>query len=151
MTRVFLRAAAWLSLAFILYATLSPIDMRPRDVMPVNIDRALAFCVMAGLFTLAYPRRWRAILVMSVAAAGLIETLQLLSPTRHAHLADALVKAAGAVAGVSMAAVANAVLRRRPLAATPAEDPVTLLWLDDEDDNSVESVITERSQRGESD
>lgn len=105
MMRKLLTFAAWLCLGGILFATVSPIGLRPRDVMPVNVDRALAFCIMAGLFTLAYPRRWLAILLLTVGGAALIETLQYLSPTRHAQLSDAMIKAAGAATGVAAARV----------------------------------------------
>ena len=111
--RLLIAAAAWLSLAFIVFATVVPIGFRPHDPFSVNVDRGLAFAVMAGLFVLAYPRRWRAVLVLNLAGAGAIEALQLLAPTRHAHLFDAAVKAGGALAGVLVAAAINHALRRR--------------------------------------
>jgi glucose-6-phosphate-specific signal transduction histidine kinase len=98
-----LKTAAWICLALVVFVTISPIGLRPRDVLPVDLDRALAFCIMAGLFSLAYPRRWLSILVLTVLGAMLIEALQTLSSTRHAHLADAMVKAGGAVVGVLLA------------------------------------------------
>lgn len=98
-----LKIAAWICLALVVFVTMSPIGLRPHDVLPVEFDRALAFCIMSGLFTLAYPRRWLSILVMTVLGAMLIEALQTLTSTRHAQLADALVKAGGAVAGVLLA------------------------------------------------
>jgi hypothetical protein len=98
-----LKIAAWICLALIVFVTISPIGLRPHDFLPVDFDRALAFCMMAGLFTLAYPRQWLSILVMTVLGAMLIEALQTLSTTRHARLADAMVKAGGAVAGVLLA------------------------------------------------
>ncbi len=99
--------AAWLSLVFIVFATVSPIGLRPHDPLPVNVDRALAFCVMSGLFVLAYPRAWLPILVLTMLGAGVIEALQYLSTTRHAHFIDAIVKAGGAVAGVVLATAFN--------------------------------------------
>ncbi len=102
-----LKILAWLCLAVILFLTLSPIGLRPHDPLPVNIDRALAFCVMAGLFVAAYPRQWPAVLMLSLCGAGMIELLQFLSPTRHAQLPDALVKASGAIAGVALGALFN--------------------------------------------
>lgn len=105
MTAKLLKWAAWLCLVLILFATVSPIGLRPRDLMPVNVDRALAFCLMAGLFTLAYPRRWIVIVLLTTGGAVFIEALQYLSPTRHAHLADAAVKAMGAAVGVGVAKI----------------------------------------------
>lgn len=100
MTSRLIKLAAWLALAAVLFATASPIGLRPHDMLPVNIDRALAFTVLAALFILAYPRHWLLAAGLCVSAAFGIELLQLLSPTRHAHLFDANVKAAGAAVGV---------------------------------------------------
>lgn len=105
MIAISLKVAAWCCLAFILFATVSPIGMRPHDYLPVNYDRALAFGVMSCLFTLAYPRRWRSILVLTVLGTIFIESLQFLAPTRHARLADAIVKASGSFLGVGIARI----------------------------------------------
>jgi hypothetical protein len=113
MRSAFLKIGAWSSLAFIVFVTVSPIGLRPQDILPVNVDRALAFAIMAGLFTLAYPRQWIAILVLTIAGAVMIEFLQYLSPTRHAHLFDALVKAIGALTGSLAARLLAHVLGNR--------------------------------------
>jgi len=94
-----LKSAAWLSLFAIAFVTVCPIDLRPETMTEVGIDRAGAFAVMALLFTSAYPRRWKTIAVLLIAAAFGLELLQELSPTRHARFDDALVKAAGALFG----------------------------------------------------
>lgn len=89
----------WLALAAVIFATVSPIRLRPQDFASVDVDRAGAFAVMALLFVLAYPRHWMLCAILLIAGAGGIELLQFLSPSRHAHLDDALVKAAGAATG----------------------------------------------------
>jgi len=147
-----LRAAAWLCLGFIVFVTVAPISLRPHDALPVNLDRALAFGLMSGLFTLAYPRHWKAVLLLSVAGAGMIETLQYLSPTRHAHLADALVKGGGALAGGGLMAVVNRLLRRDGSAAAGTADgdgPVTLLWISEDDEEGVSDLLKEARAAGE--
>lgn len=93
------RMLAWLSLAAIIFVTVSPIGLRPHDPLPVDLDRALAFAVMGFLFVVAYPKRPLLLIMLLLASAGLIEMLQFLAPTRHAHLADAVVKGMGAGAG----------------------------------------------------
>jgi VanZ family protein len=93
------RTLAWLALAAIVFVTISPINLRPHDLLPVDVDRAAAFAVMAFLFVIAYPRQWIVCAVLLLIGAGGIEMLQLLSPSRHAHMDDALVKAAGAAIG----------------------------------------------------
>jgi hypothetical protein len=94
---------AWSSLAAILFVTVSPIGLRPHDPLPVNTDRALAFAVMAFLFISAYPRKAWTVLALLIVGAGAIEAMQLLAPTRHAHLLDASIKACGVVIGASAA------------------------------------------------
>jgi len=108
-----LKIAAWLSLATILFVTVSPIGMRPHDVTSVRDDRALAFTTMALLFVVAYPRRFWACAVLVILGAAGIELLQYLSPTRHARLEDAAVKAVGAAIGVGLGFAANWILRPR--------------------------------------
>ncbi|MBB3959425.1 VanZ family protein [Aureimonas phyllosphaerae] len=100
MTTTLLRAAAWIALAAILFVTVSPIGLRPHDVMPVDFDRALAFCSLTALFVMAYPRHSIAVGLAIVVGAIAIEWLQELSPTRHARFDDALVKACGALVGL---------------------------------------------------
>jgi hypothetical protein len=97
----FLRAAAWLALAAILFVTICPLGLRPETLTEVSGDRAAAFAITALLFALGYPENWkRTALLLMLAAAG-FEALQLLAPTRHARVDDALVKAAGAFLGVA--------------------------------------------------
>lgn len=105
----FFKIAAWLSLGAVIFVTVSPIGLRPRDVMPVDADRALSFTVVAMLFTIAYPRRFWLCAVLLVCGAAAMELLQLLSATRHARLQDASVKAVGAAVGVVIGYGANKV------------------------------------------
>lgn len=103
--------AAWLLLAFIVFSTVSPIGMRPHDVLPVQVDRALAFFLLSGAFVVGYPRHWLIIGAACIASAFAIEALQFLSATRHPQLIDASVKAVGAALGVSAAIGFNAATR----------------------------------------
>lgn len=116
-TRLF-KILPWLALAAIIFATISPIRLRPHDIASVDVDRAGAFAVMALLFVLAYPRQWIVCAVLLILGAGGIELLQYLSPTRHAHLEDATVKAAGAAIGCLVGWTINQIISRlRPPAA----------------------------------
>lgn len=107
MTRTFWKIAAWLLLCAIVFVTVSPIGLRPHTITTVNLDRAMAFAVMAFAFLMAYPRYWRVVTVLIVAGAIGIETLQYLSPTRHPEVADAIFKAAGAMFGALAARVSH--------------------------------------------
>ncbi|QXC48520.1 antibiotic resistance protein VanZ [Agrobacterium salinitolerans] len=99
MTNRFPKYVAWSVLLLILIVTVCPIGFRPHTLTTVGLDRAAAFAFCSAAFVLAYPRYWLAIIVAGMAAAFGIEALQFLSPTRHPHLMDAIVKAAGVIAG----------------------------------------------------
>ena len=92
MTNRLPKYVAWSVFLLIVIVTVCPIGFRPHTLTTVGIDRAAAF-------VLAYPRYWLLVIVAGVVAAFGIEALQFLSPTRHPHLTDAVVKAAGAITG----------------------------------------------------
>jgi len=96
----FLKLIAWLALIAVFFVTVSPIGLRPHDLLPVNVDRAIAFVVTSMLLVTAYPRHWKLCAILLIAGAFGIELLQLLTETRHAQFHDAQVKAAGAVLGI---------------------------------------------------
>lgn len=127
MTQRILRLAAWLALAAILFVTVLPIGLRPHDVMPVDLDRALAFGVMTALFALAYPGRWLAVGLTIIVGAFAIEFLQELSPTRHARLDDAIVKAGGALVGLCLARLVLTVHQRRAPRGVSGDVPARTL------------------------
>jgi VanZ family protein len=104
------RPIAWLLLAAIIFVTVSPIGLRPHTITSVNIDRGLAYLVVGFAFALAYPRHWITVATLLIVGAVAIEYLQYLSPTRHARLHDAGVKAVGACLGVLLG---NAINKRR--------------------------------------
>lgn|GEM_PF-287981 len=100
MTRTVFMYLAWSALLAVAVVTLSPIGMRPRLPMPVDLERAAAYLVVGLLFALAYPRHvW---LALAIVVLGLLclEWLQGLRPDRHARLGDAMVKGAGALIGL---------------------------------------------------
>lgn len=102
--------AGWLALAFIVYATLSPIDARPVLAGP-QFEHFAAFAFMGLVFGLAYPSRVLLVVAIVVGSAFALEALQLLTPDRHGRLLDALVKAAGGICGIGIAQLGQIVLR----------------------------------------
>ncbi|WP_244642368.1 VanZ family protein [Phyllobacterium sp. 628] len=104
---------AWLLFAAILFVTVDPINLRPDSGLPVNVERFLAFAVMGFVFAIAYPRHWILILTLVIGAAFAFELAQMLAPTRHARLLDAVVKAAGGFAGVISAAIIHILIGHR--------------------------------------
>jgi VanZ family protein len=99
MMRIAFKVAAWALLAAIVLVTVSPIGLRPHTITTVNLDRAAAYALTTFVFTFAYPRHWKWVLLFSVVAALGLELAQELSPTRHARLHDAVIKAGGSLCG----------------------------------------------------
>lgn len=106
------RIFAWLLLAAILYVTVSPIEFRPMTNEPPNVERLWAFAAAGFLFALGYPRRLWLVFAIIVGTAFAFEAAQLLVPSRHAHLADALVKSVGGGLGLVAGYVVNRALAR---------------------------------------
>ena len=105
-------AAGWLALAFIVYATLSPIQDRPVVAGP-QLEHFAAFALMGLAFALAYPNRILLVVAIVVGSAIGLEALQLLTPDRHGRVLDALVKAAGGACGMSAGQLMSFLLRTR--------------------------------------
>jgi hypothetical protein len=100
----------WLGLAFIIFATLSPINERPIIASP-ELERFAAFALVGLAFGLAYPGRILLVAAIILISAFGLEALQLLRPDRDARLLDALVKAAGGVCGIGASQLVQRVLR----------------------------------------
>ncbi len=108
------RALAWLLLAGLVLVTVGPISTRPETGLPPDVERFAAYAAAGLALAFAYPRRWLAAAGLVVCAALVLEAAQLLTETRHAHLHDVAVKAAGGLVGVvAGAALARAVYRDR--------------------------------------
>jgi VanZ family protein len=93
--------AGWAALAFIAYATLSPIKDRPV-IAGLQFEHFAAFALLGLAFALGYPRRTVLIVGIVIGSAFTLEALQLLTPDRHGRLVDALVKAAGGLSGIGV-------------------------------------------------
>jgi hypothetical protein len=97
--------AAWATLTFIIFATLSPAHLRPEltatePATIVAFERVGAFAVLGLLFSSGYPRRYRLVWAIVLGSAILLEFLQILVPDRDARMVDALEKIAGGGAGI---------------------------------------------------
>ena len=102
--------AGWLALAFIVYATLSPIGDRPVFAN-APIEHFAAFALLGFAFGSAYPKRTFLVAAIVLGSAFGLEALQLLTPDRHGRLIDALVKTAGGICGVGLGQIAPVLLR----------------------------------------
>jgi VanZ family protein len=100
MIRILARIAAWLLAAFIVFATLSPVGMRPRTGGAPELERFAAYLTLGFGFAIGYPTRRRLIAVALVVFAFGLEAAQTLVPTRDGRLPDAIQKGAGALSGV---------------------------------------------------
>ena len=100
----------WLVLAFVVYATLSPMDARPVLTVP-HLEHFAAFALMGFAFALAYPNRVLLVVALVVGTAAGLEALQLLTPDRHGRAADAFIKALGGISGISIGQTLSFLLR----------------------------------------
>ena len=87
--------AAWASVAFMAYATLSPIRARPQISSSADLEHFAAFAVTGLLFCLAYPRQIVRVCFIVLGSAVLLEYLQTLTPDRHGTLVDTSEKIVG--------------------------------------------------------
>jgi VanZ family protein len=108
-----LATAAWTALAVLVFVTISPLGLRPVVTANPNIERFAAFAIVGLLFGFAYPRRLALDAVFMIIAAGTLEAFQLITPDRHGHIADALVKGAGGAFGVVLALIISLTAQRR--------------------------------------
>jgi VanZ family protein len=106
----------WLALAFVVFATLSPIEARP-SVGNAHLEHFVAFTLIGVAFALAYPNRILLVVIIVVGAALGLEALQLLTPDRHARAADALVKSLGGISGICAGQLAYFLFRVKPIRA----------------------------------
>jgi VanZ family protein len=102
MFQKFVVIAAWSLLGFVIYATLSPIAARPTFPALSSVEHLAAFAALGGLFCIAYPRQLVFVCILVFGSAVLLEIAQLLTPDRHARLADALQKVAGGALGIAV-------------------------------------------------
>jgi VanZ family protein len=119
MLRTITATAAWTSLAFIAYATVSPLNERPELVtgsLFSHLDHYLAFLVAGSLFGLAYPRQTFFVCIIVFGSAVLLELAQLLTADRHARVMDAVRKLIGGAIGIAFARLAIALYRRGVIA-----------------------------------
>lgn len=100
MVQKLLTVAAWALLAFITYATISPIQERPTLPTSTSLEHLAAFATLGGLFCLAYPRRTLLVCLIVFGSAFLLEAAQLLTPDRHGRIQDAIEKIAGGAGGI---------------------------------------------------
>lgn len=107
------RFLAWSCLLAIGIATLAPIGFRPESGFSPSIERFSAFAALGLTFAIAYPRHfWLAVLV-ALGSALLLEVLQLLEPSRHGRVFDAMVKVAGGATGLLFGQLLLRLLPRR--------------------------------------
>ena len=122
-------ALAWLSLAFITFATLSPIQDRPAlgsvGLLQIfsDYDHYIAFAVIGGLFGLAYPRQTLFVCLVVFGAAIVLELAQLLTPDRHARVTDAMSKIVGGAIGMALAHLSLRLYGTFKQTAREATDP----------------------------
>ncbi len=99
----------WLALAFVVFATLSPVEERPV-VAGLQLEHFAAFALLGFAFAFGYRRRTLLIVALIIGSAFGLEALQLLTPDRHGRVLDAVVKAFGGFCGIGAGRVAALLL-----------------------------------------
>jgi glycopeptide antibiotics resistance protein len=112
MLRKLIIAAAWAMFAFIVFVSLANSGLRPRLVNP-DVERFCAFAVLGLLLGMAYPNRQTLFAIIIVAAAVLLEVLQLFIPTRDGEILELIVKVAGGLVGIICAGFLTRRLRKK--------------------------------------
>jgi len=102
MPRKSIIAGAWSCLAFTIFATLSPIDLRPviAGGFFTMLERFGAYLVLGLLLYLAYPRYLTFVCIMVFGSAVTLELLQNFVPDRDPRLLDAMEKLLAGIAGI---------------------------------------------------
>jgi VanZ family protein len=103
---------AWTLAAGLVFVTWCPQSLRPH-LGDANLERFGAFFLTSAMFVLAYPRRAGVIAICSTAFAIILELGQLFVPGRDAGVVDAIAKALGGLAGVTVCYFALRVLEAR--------------------------------------
>jgi VanZ family protein len=97
---------AWAFLAFIVFATIFPLQYRPTLFNSADLEHIGAFAVLGGLFCSAYPRHIILVCFIVLGSAVLLEYLQTLTPDRHGTLLDASEKIVGGALSIFAATAA---------------------------------------------
>jgi VanZ family protein len=105
MINKFVSAAAWACLAFIVFATLSPLNLRPaltetEPPLVVMLERFGAFAMLGFLLVLGYPNRTAAVLVIVLGGAVVLELAQTVVPCRDPRIVDLIEKLVGGSIGI---------------------------------------------------
>ena len=109
------RLAAYALAAAVSYATLGPPDLRPHSDLGQIGEHAFAFGLLGMVFALGYPRHRLTAAILTAVFCGLLELAQLLSPGRHARLADFLVDAMATLGGFALVSIIDlAITSMRP-------------------------------------
>ena len=108
------KTVGWLSLAYIAYATLSPIGSRPVVIADdVQLEHFVAFGLVGLALGMGHPKRLWALAAIVTACAFGLEALQLLTPDRHGRVLDATVKAAGGCFGICISQIGTFILKSK--------------------------------------
>ena len=108
--RTLAHLSAWIVLATIVAATLSPIAYRPQSPLPVTFERELAFFLAAFGFTIGTRRSPLLVLALLIGCAGALELGQTLTATRHGEFGDFAFKSLGVSFGVAAGVLCNCAL-----------------------------------------
>jgi VanZ family protein len=95
--------AGVIALLITIFATLSPIELRPTTDLGVGGEHILAFAAIALCFGVAFPKRIGTVVLVMLALAICLEFGQVLVPGRHARVIDVVTRLFGSGVGLAIA------------------------------------------------
>jgi hypothetical protein len=110
-TAAIARMIAWLLAAAIVLLSVVPAGFRPVTEAPHVLEHLGIFLLTGMAFRLGYSDRGAFAGLTLLFFAGSIEFAQLWIPGRHARLSDLLINIAGALAGVTVVAIADRLIK----------------------------------------
>jgi VanZ family protein len=110
--RTLCRGLGGVGVVMIALVSLIPGDVQVRTPLPHDLEHFAAYMAVAGVLAMGFasPLAALAVAVLLSLEAGAMEVLQAWVPGRHTSLNTALISAAGAILGVMVGGLLQAVL-----------------------------------------
>jgi VanZ family protein len=96
------RIVGWLTLAVIVFLTISPASYRPVTKVGHNLEHLLIHLMLGITFGIGYARQWWLLALGLTGFTTALEFAQLFVPGRHARLTDLIIDAGAVCLGVAI-------------------------------------------------
>jgi len=110
--RRYARFVAWSLAAAIVILSLVPPTLRPETPAPHDLEHGIIYAAAGFAFGLGYELRLTTFGAVFLLFCGIVESMQLLVPGRHARLSDFVVDTVAMCAGAGVALLVGRAARR---------------------------------------